>query len=326
MSDNMFGKNVEVSVICLTYNQKDYISQTIKSIVSQKTSFNFELIIHDDASTDGTKEIIKEYSSKYNNIVPVFEIENQYSKGIPITQLLSANLAKGKYIALCEGDDFWTDENKLELQYKWMESHDDCALVVCEAIRVNRKGEFIKKYSCYFAENQRDMGFKDVVDNLGAFPYCSMFYKRSFDIENLGFFYKVKPFDYILKILLATYGKVHCLPKEMAAYRVDAKGSWSVNVRNDNLKLEEHIKESITGLTALKEYISPSYSEPIKLEIKRREFAILRLKKSDRCYNDAYYADVFEELSFKHKIIVLLEINLPFIFKCIMRINSIVRR
>ena len=103
-----------VSVCCLAYNHENSIRQAIEGIVSQKTDFAFELLIHEDASTDNTAEIIREYEKKYPHIVkPIYQTENQFFK-CNIAKTHIQPKAQGKYVAICEGDDFWTDENKLQ--------------------------------------------------------------------------------------------------------------------------------------------------------------------------------------------------------------------
>ena len=109
--------NPMVSICCLAYNQKKYIGKTIESFLTQKTSFEYEIIIHDDASSDGTQDIIREYAEKYpHKIIPVFQKQNQYSKGVENSITFCYPRARGKYIALCEGDDYWCDDYKLEKQ------------------------------------------------------------------------------------------------------------------------------------------------------------------------------------------------------------------
>lgn len=115
-----------VSVVCATYNHENYIEQAIKSFLSQKTSFPFEIIIHDDASTDGTQDIIKKYQKKYPELIhPIFQTENQYSKGNFKPLFYAAGYARGQYIALCEGDDFWIDNEKLQIQIDCMLENPD---------------------------------------------------------------------------------------------------------------------------------------------------------------------------------------------------------
>ena len=117
-----------VSICCITYNHKNYIRDCLEGFLMQKTNFPFEVLIHDDASTDGTIDILKEYQAKYPDIIkPYFEIENCYSQGKPFT-VPNYSRAVGKYLAFCEGDDFWTDKNKLQMQYDFMEAHTDYSM------------------------------------------------------------------------------------------------------------------------------------------------------------------------------------------------------
>ena len=118
-----------VSISCITYNHEKYIRQTIEGFLTQKTTFPIEILIHDDASTDDTANIIREYEKKYPDIVkPIYQNENKYSKGIPISFTYNFSRAKGKYIALCEGDDYWTDPLKLQKQVNFLEDNPEYGL------------------------------------------------------------------------------------------------------------------------------------------------------------------------------------------------------
>lgn len=118
-----------VSICCITYNHAPYIRQCLEGFLIQKTTFPFEILIHDDASTDGTADIIREYEARYPHLIkPIYQVENQYSKGIEILSTYNYSRAKGKYIALCEGDDYWTDPLKLQKQVHIMETHPTLAL------------------------------------------------------------------------------------------------------------------------------------------------------------------------------------------------------
>lgn len=121
---------VLVSISCITYNHSAYIRQCLDGMLMQQTTFGFEILIHDDCSTDGTDDIIREYASKYPQIIkPLFEEENQYQQGKPIgTAVWNLPRAKGKYIAICEGDDYWTDPLKLQKQVDFMEANPEYVL------------------------------------------------------------------------------------------------------------------------------------------------------------------------------------------------------
>ena len=116
-----------VTIRCVTYNHEPYIRECLEGFVMQKTNFRFEAIVHDDASTDGTANIIREYAEKYPDIIkPIFETENQYSKRDGSLRRIMNSHMKGKYIAMCEGDDCWIDPYKLQKQVDYLESHPEC--------------------------------------------------------------------------------------------------------------------------------------------------------------------------------------------------------
>lgn len=122
----MNNQEILVSIKCAVYNHEPYLRQCLESFVIQKTDFRFEAIVHDDASTDGSAEIIREYAKKYPDIIkPIYETENQYSKRDGSLSRIMYAACKGKYIAFCEGDDYWTDPLKLQKQVDWLEKHDE---------------------------------------------------------------------------------------------------------------------------------------------------------------------------------------------------------
>ena len=130
-----------VSVSCLAYNHEKYIRSALEGFISQKTKFKYEVIIHDDASTDKTADIIKEYEKKYPDIIkPIYQKENQYSKGINIFNQYIYPKTRGKYIAYCEGDDFWTDNYKLQKQFDFLEKHPESSICVHRVNCLNEDG------------------------------------------------------------------------------------------------------------------------------------------------------------------------------------------
>ena len=143
LKDNMrrIYVGIEVSVICMTYNQEAYVGKMLDGIINQKTNFEYEILIHDDASNDQTPNIIMEYANKYPTIIkPILQKENQYSKGISINAVYNYPRVNGKYIAYCEGDDFWCNHNKLQRQYEEMEKNNECSLCVHDVQSVYQNG------------------------------------------------------------------------------------------------------------------------------------------------------------------------------------------
>lgn len=121
---------IMVSVVVATYNHEKYIAQTIDGILMQETNFRVEILVNDDASTDSTAQIVKEYDNKYPQLFRNFyQPENQYSKGVKPWFDILFPITKGKYIALCEGDDYWTDPLKLQKQVSFLEKNSEYSLV-----------------------------------------------------------------------------------------------------------------------------------------------------------------------------------------------------
>ena len=136
-----------VSISCITYNHINYIEQCLDGFLEQETDYPFEILIHDDCSTDGTTEIIQKYSTKYPDIIkPMYETENQYQQGKPAGSLIwNIPRAKGKYIALCEGDDYWIDENKLQMQVDFLEKNPEYGMCYTNFNLVSEKSKNIKQ-------------------------------------------------------------------------------------------------------------------------------------------------------------------------------------
>ena len=133
--------DIKVTVYAVAYNHEKYIRKTLESIVAQKTNFKFEVLVHDDASTDKTPEIIKEFAQKYPDIIkPILQTENQYSKKINLPLAFLFPQTNGKYVATCECDDYWANENKLQMQYEIMESNPNVSMCVHKVQCVNEDG------------------------------------------------------------------------------------------------------------------------------------------------------------------------------------------
>lgn len=134
----MNGDNCKVSVICITYNQAEYLPKAIESIAAQKTDFDFEIIVRNDASTDETTLVLESLKKKYPDILYIINNEeNLFSKGVDFFAETIYRYANGEYIAICEGDDYWTDEFKLQLQFDEMERNPQSDMCACRAVMVS---------------------------------------------------------------------------------------------------------------------------------------------------------------------------------------------
>ena len=237
-----------VTVRCLAYNHAPYIRQCLEGFVMQKTSFRFQVIIHDDASTDGTDDIIREYAEKYPDIiVPIFETENQYSKRNGAISRQMNRLMKGTYAAYCEGDDYWTDPLKLEKQVSFLEQHPDY-IMACNRTQLfsQKKGRFVGETLCYSSD--RDISAEDTILHGGLYiPSCSSVYR--WDIrDSFTDYCKNSPVgDYPLQIMCAMKGKIRYFSDCMSVYRIDIHTSWMG--KRKTINSEEQLRKRVDELS-----------------------------------------------------------------------------
>lgn len=218
-----------VAIHCLVYNHEPYLRDCFEGFVMQQTNFSFVAIVHDDASTDGSAAIIREYEEKYPHIFkPIYEIENQYSKrdGSLERIMNEAIEATGaKYVAMCEGDDYWTDPLKLQKQVDYMEENPECSLCFHKVnTLIQETGEIKEEFIV------RDVLGKSNVIDLAKGNYIhtpSVLYRRYSDVhEQYQKIMPCLPGDYVMWMLLAEKGDMYKINEPMAVYRYGS-GIWS---------------------------------------------------------------------------------------------------
>lgn len=220
----------KLSVICLAYNQKHFIKDALDSFVMQKTNFPFEVLVHDDASTDGTAKIIQEYAQKYPDIIkPIFEKENQWQLGKDFSKEKIWPLVKGEYVALCEGDDYWSDENKLQKQVDFLDAYPECSICF-HPVKVKWNDGREEDYVYPDAKMLKKVGALDFESLLkrnfiqtNSVVYRWRFLHDSYDLMPSG----ILPGDWFLHLLHAQIGKIGFLPDIMAVYRRNTGGVWT---------------------------------------------------------------------------------------------------
>tara|TARA_R110000850_G_scaffold161799_1_gene286387 strand:+ start:1350 stop:2381 length:1032 start_codon:yes stop_codon:yes gene_type:complete len=291
-----------VSIICMTFNQESYIENTIKGFLIQETDFKFEIIIHDDASTDRTPKIIKAYAEKYPSLIKVIQqSENQYSKKPTLPTHTAINATNGKYIAICEGDDYWSSENKIRQQIELLEKNPETDLCYhdCEHLSggsiITSPKKISKNLECHSY-----VSFESIVKGGGAFICTPSIVMRSSSVKNLPDFFLNSPVgDYVLQVLSASSNGAIKLNKPMAVYRVASQGSWSSEQANYNKERNTRtLTAMIETISALDNYLANTHSNAFDIAIAKEYvvFAFKALKAKD--------IEEFKRLmgsSYKHK-------------------------
>ncbi len=287
---------IMVSINCVTYNHGKYIRDALNGFVCQKTQFPFEVLVHDDASTDDTKEIILEYQRRFPTIIkPYFQRTNKYSQGYFISRF-NYDRAQGKYIAICEGDDYWIDPYKLQRQFDILETNSQCDLCVHPAYGLNNIAN-AKKLG-YFGRIPRVIKLESVIlGGGGFFPTGSIFFRSKILILLQEYYLEYGEFgvgDVLLQFITSLNGGAFYTPEYASVYRIASDGSWSERMLksrafayDQKLKLVE-MNENINKFSNFKydylfkkklERILITYLTTPRLDSYSREYLYLKYDK-----------------------------------------------
>ncbi len=326
---------IMVSIDCITYNHEEYIRETFDGIIMQKTNFEFEILVHDDASTDKTAEIIREYQQKYPNIVkPILQTENQLSKGSDINYEFNISRAKGKYIAFCEGDDYWTDENKLQKQVDYMEANPECTLCFHNARVIDGTTKNQSKLLIPWDEENKGFFYSEntkyesgELQLLGFVPTASFLIPK-YVLDNPPQWYFDCPVgDTPIKLIAASHGYAYYMNETMSIYRYNIPNSCTTNWRKESKdKTVKRYDQLIEMLDSFNEYSNYRYEKDI--EISKLTWQVQKNIVTEN-YDDMkdkkfkQYADL---LSGVYKIKIYLLIYFPLGFKTAKKANNILRK
>jgi len=240
-----------VSIICTAYNHQEYIKDALDGFIMQKTTFPFEIIVHDDASTDNTAKIIREYEAKYPSFFSnIYQIENQFSKGTGGVVKIVLEAARGKYIALCEGDDYWIDPYKLQRQVDFLEANPEYSLVHTNGY-IKKKNELIP----WHVWDSREGDVQQTFYYGPSVRTCTALFRVNLlsDYVNLLSNSNTKIIaDWPLFAYYSTKGKFGYLNDRMAVYRYNPSSVSSLK------SLTNHFKYSLDAIEVkrfLRDYI-----------------------------------------------------------------------
>ena len=276
-----------VTVICCTYNHSNYIRKCLDGFVSQKTNFNFLVLVHDDASTDNTADIVREYEAKYpEKIRGIYQKENQYSQHLPFVRKCVLPNIQGKYIAFCEGDDYWCNPDKLQMQVDALEDNPDCSMCLARVKVIAENGD--DKGYCFPAAE-----LKEQVYNSRQFISLALF--QRFQIS--GLVIKAKEYmeylnnppefrkkaghvgDVSIVLYFSHVGDVYYIDKALSCYRFDSVASWSSKFRSSTVKKKvEQRERSKRVYEEFDKYTEFKYHDACAEKIRQEDFSIAKLR------------------------------------------------
>lgn len=306
-------KEIKVSICCMVYNQEKYLETMLSSLVNQECDFGYEIIVHDDASTDLSATIIKKYLEKYPDlIVPIFQKENQYSKGIKISQTYIYPKVRGTYIAFCEGDDYWIDRHKLSKQFKHMEENKGCSICTHYVQPISENGKKIK--------GDLIPGIDLTTGEISAAQYAEWVIGRSECTFQLSsYFIRFELIKDLIKktpqfMLVASAGdeglQRYCMNKGnlffisdiMSCYRVNSIGSWNSRENSTIEKKEKHCAAMKQMDILFDEFSNQRFHKTVKSGLLYRDFLLLIQKKEYKQLRTSVYKECWKKRTFKNRI------------------------
>ena len=273
----------KVTVVCTAYNHEAYLREALEGFVSQETDFPFEVLVNDDASTDGTAAILREYAAKYPDIIrPFYQEKNLYSQGINIYDAVFFPVARGEYIAACEGDDRWTDPHKLQLQVDFLDAHPDYSACVHNTLAHTVGGEEPDRV-LFEQGRDRDVPFEQVIRGMShAFHTSSILARREYivnppEFRNVAFRHGFT--DYAVGVWLTLKGKVRFLDRCMSVYNISSGvASWSSNTAKHYDKLKRFIIGEREMLRGVREHVDGERAALVDQVILEREYELLYIE------------------------------------------------
>ena len=314
MNNKTSEANIMVSIFCLAYNHENYIREALESFVRQKADFKFEVLVHDDASTDATADIIREYEAKYPEIIrPVYQTENQYSKHIANTPTHLLPRARGKYVAWCEGDDYWTDDQKLQIQVEALENNPTCVACFSKIEKTTADGKPLGKFLPSNLRGSRLMSGEDFVKYLldpgtvSVFPiqvsgymmkrelYKEYIYNQPSYRSAFHFFVGDMP----MMLYTGTHGDVYYIDRVMSHYRTGISQSFEGKHYYNNRDSAAYLRRKAAGYGAFDAYSDYRFHDECSKAMKTAEFRALMCEHDVKSLKSEEYRELFYRKSRK---------------------------
>lgn len=302
----MEDKKCMVSVLCTAYNHEKYIAQTLDSFLMQKTDFDFEVLVSDDASTDATADIIRSYAEKYPDIIrPYIMEENIFSQGRNFyTEFFFPN-ARGKYICLCEGDDYWTDDSKLQRQVDFLEQHPDYSGCAHNTMLHYCDGTFPDRLLLSHEED-KDLSMEVIVSGASRSYHTSSMMGRSSVLTNTQDFYHVAYSygftDHANNIWLRLNGKIRYINRTMSVYRINSnEASWSSGVDYNYEKFRRYTMGERDMFRAAIKHFPEDIRHLAVQTMNEREFELMYIEGRDREQRKPPYRSILKKQSFSYR-------------------------
>jgi glycosyltransferase involved in cell wall biosynthesis len=297
----------------ITYNHEKFIAQAIDSILMQKVNFDYEVIIGEDYSTDRTREIVIDFRKRYPDKIRLLLNEKNVGGRKNFIQILKAS--RGDYIAILEGDDYWTSPNKLQKQVDFLDSHPECAICF-HSVKVLYEDGSRESWISLPSGKKEIYTLEDLLEKNLVATLSTMFRKGLFG-EFPSWFHLTPVGDWPLHILNAQYGKIGYIDEVMGVYRIHANGVWS------SKGLVQNLKGEIETYKFLNSHFNFRYDKFIRSKVslrylwiaeafKQRDDRINALSNLFKCISKSPFN---LGISYLRLFVMILDLSSPWLYK-----------
>ncbi|MCG6135003.1 MAG: glycosyltransferase [Nostoc sp. LLA-1] len=314
------GITMKVSVAMITYNHEQFIAQSLESVLMQQVNFDYEIVIGEDCSTDNTRDILIRYQKEYPEKIRLLLPDKNLGMHDNVIQVLNA--CRGDYIALLEGDDYWTSPYKLQKQVDFLDTHTDYTICFHNAFYLYQDGS---KTEYHKVLPQKVLNLEDLLSLGNLMPTASIMFRQDCIHEFPEWIYDIDFLDRIIQIFAAQHGKIGYIDENMSMYRVHSQGNWSRKSQVQGLL------EIVNWFYSLDKYLDFKYQDRIKLllaELYRKlaiiHFEEIRDRKNAIKYTNNYlFSSILSKTSLKTVALFAIQIYTPTLFKLIKKLNRL---
>lgn len=306
-----------ITVLVMTYNHVNYISQALDSILCQKCEVDFDILIHDDCSNDGTYELLMDYKERNPDKIRIIRQSERRFLNDGFNMMLYKYVVPNidsKYVAYCDGDDYWINENKLQIQYSFMETHPEYSLCCHCAYQLKNNNDMSSKW---FINDERDLDISDFInDKPGVCVATSSIFIKSTVLCNFPNWRKQYPVEDVPMLMLsAMMGKIYRFKDVMCVYRQFSQGSWSSQNSGSKNRMIKHLKEMSESLKHFDQETDNYYHSMVVIQLNFYSFRIALLNNDYKNIFDKNNRKHFNKLEKKEKMKLWFQYKMPLLYK-----------
>lgn len=322
--------NPLVSINCATYNHEKFIGDAIESFLMQKTNFDFEILIGEDCSTDNTRTIVEEYANQHSGKIRI--ITSNHNVGAMENFIRLHQNSKGKYIAVCEGDDYWTDPFKLQKQVDYMEQNPGCTFCFHNGIVVNSNKMLTRNTVIPWLKNNEEYYYaKNSIYSagqlalLGYIPTASYLYPKKVFETIPDWIANAVAGDNVIKMISTSHGYAYYMDEKMCAYRFGVEGSVTTNWARENNTIEKQIalcEGFIDFYSKFDEYSNRTYQDEIDRVKTIFEFQICLIQGDWKNIKGPRFDWLFQEMSLVEKTKTFFRCHFPSVYMKVFKLKG----